>query len=120
MPNQFLEDVPEVKTDFSAEGGYTKFIVATVTDSNGNEKIVIRCTGKYESHINILQELQAEVGPVGLSASCIGGGWYILNEERKTLLLYGDSGQFNRELDRERTVLMIQGALPEFIVTGRR
>lgn len=111
-----LTDVPEVVVDPS--GGY-KFIVAKLTDSNGKEKLVVRAMEEHcDYHDDILNWLKREVSSSGLKTFCIGGGRIEVSPDEKIIRIWGESGAFGKEPNREETVRMLQAAFPEFQVTA--
>lgn len=105
-----LADVPEVVVDPS--GGY-KFIVAKLTDNNGEEKLVVRANKDCNYHNHILEMLCREVQQNGLKTYCIGGGQIQVNPEAKTIFIWDDSSAFGKEPDRQETVRMLQKEFPE-------
>lgn len=104
----------EVVIDSS--GGY-KFIVATATDRNGKTQTIVRANEKCNKHRGILTLLEKEAAPLGLTVRCIGGGNISVKPEAKTIQIWGSSGDFGREPNRQQTVSMLRVAFPEFRVS---
>ena len=109
-----LTDVSEVVIDLY-EGN--KFIVAMLIDTNGEERLVVRANARCVNHSHIHDLLLEEVRPNGLRAALLGGGSIQVNHKAKTIRIWGKSGDFGQEPDRQQTVAMLQKAFPDFQVT---
>ena len=109
-----ITSIPEV--EFVSENTF-KFIVAEVSDSTGMTKLILRADQDLPRHNNILERLRAQA-EIGLSFYCLGGGFIRFNKEEKTIQVFGESLDFKREPDRNRTVRMLQATYPDFQVTG--
>lgn len=109
-----LADILKVRIDPNYGN---KFIVAKVTDGNGEERLVVRADMSCKYHKDILEKLQQEVRLVGLFAHCIGGGQIYVNQEQKTILIWGRTSDFGMEPNRKETAIMLQAAFPGFTIT---
>ena len=112
LPEELLKNVLDVVIDTPNSG---KFIVAEVR-INDTKKLVVRALKNCKYHFDIETKLRAEVRSLGMMAWCIGGGKYRIDNDRKTLLIWSESGEFGREPDRNKTVEMLQRAFPEFTI----
>lgn len=108
-----IANVKDVVID--AKDGY-KFIVAELSDGSGSKKLVVRADQERDYHDDILKALKREVEPCGLRARCIGGGRIAVNPTAKTICIWGDSGAFGEEPDREQTLRMLQAAFLDYEV----
>jgi len=113
----YLDALQEVAID--PRDGY-KFIVAIVSDGNGNARKVVRANQDCVLHHEIYALLRQEVKSLDPNArcSCIGGGRIEIDLDVRTIKLWADSGEFGKEPDRQETVRILSGAFPEFQVTG--
>lgn len=109
-----INNLPEVKVD--PRGGF-KYIVAVVSDQNGNQKTVIRADETCEAHAYIMGDLVEEVGPE-IDIECIGGGRIRVDPDRRTIEIWKFSEAYGQEPDRQQTVAMLQNAFPGFKVTA--
>lgn len=105
-----LKNIPQVKID--PRGGY-KYIVVKVSDEKGRKKLLVRADKRCFMHINILEMVHREIG---LSACCIGGGRIAIDPDAKTIRVWGCSGDFDREPDRQLTVKILQDSFPDWTI----
>lgn len=105
--------------------GDMKFIVATINGCDDyRNKLFIRASKLYQDHRSNLFALNYEMENMrrfanrAARAVCIGGGRITINPKKKTILIYGESGDFGKEPDRQQTVKMLQAAYPKFKVVA--
>lgn len=109
-----LNEVKPVLID--PEGGY-KFIIVEVIDLVGERKRVVRASESPRYHAEILRDMKLYELKDGLTAICVGGGRIVVAPVAKIIEIWGRSGDFGKEPDRNETVRMLQEAFPDFTVT---
>ncbi len=76
----------------------------------------------YKAHISLVSALNIEIihytkGLGEYPLRCIGGGFFRVDVPRKKIRIYGHSGRYQKEPDREtRTVRMLQELFLEFTI----
>lgn len=85
--------------------------------SSGEKKQVVRAGEGYKYHADILILMKRYELKDGLTAKCVGGGRIVVAPVAKIIEIWGRSGDFGKEPDRNETVRMLQAAFPYFTVT---
>ncbi len=76
---------------------------------------MVRANERCSMHRDILKTVRIEIS---LPARCIGGGRIQIDPDKKTIRIWGYSGDFGEEPDRQQTGKMLQEAFPDWTVTA--
>eukprot|EP00245_Coleochaete_scutata_P002350 TRINITY_DN1307_c0_g13_i1.p2 TRINITY_DN1307_c0_g13~~TRINITY_DN1307_c0_g13_i1.p2 ORF type:complete len:133 (-),score=28.37 TRINITY_DN1307_c0_g13_i1:559-957(-) len=101
--------VPVVRIDT----GVFKYVLMTVYDGKGNEKVVVRGSRSCEYHMDVFEACKAEVEPLGLQVREMGGGRIRHSEEDKAILVYGYSQAFG-QADHQISVSLLRECFPTY------
>ena len=103
-----LADLPVIKIETVTDG---KYLVAEVVDGSNNSKIVMRAADYGVNHSKIAEALKTEIGELKI-ARYLGGGKIWMPRDEGSIYLFDASGNFGMDQDRQRTIAIIQEALP--------
>lgn len=106
-----LADVQEVVIDPC--GGF-KYIAVKLVDGSGFEKLVVRANEECINHMDILSLLWEEINPSDSRPCWVGGGQIWVSPKEKIIHIWGRSGDFGQEPDRQQTVSLLQKTFPDF------
>jgi hypothetical protein len=100
-----LEEIPTVSID--PEGRF-KYILARITDNQGNQKLVVRGRRDAKEHAALVKELKKNIGDMNLEI--LGGGWIAFIENDKCILIL--MGSSFGTADHEKTAQLLREAFP--------
>ncbi|HEY9585464.1 MAG TPA: hypothetical protein VJJ02_02640 [Candidatus Paceibacterota bacterium] len=92
--------------------GY-KFVVLKA--DNGETVVFADDDPVYGLHVWLIR---AWIRQSGVGVRCLGGGFIAIDRQIKTITIWGSSGDFGCEPDRQQTARMIRTAFPDFSVTS--
>ncbi len=102
--------------DQTARSSRYRFVIVAVQHPSEGELIFLRVglCETYEEHISLVEALNREIihytrGVLQCRMRCLGGGFLRIDSPRHEITVYGSSGRYQKELEREtRTAPMLQ------------
>ncbi|XP_053203086.1 14 kDa phosphohistidine phosphatase-like isoform X2 [Panonychus citri] len=105
-----MDSIKEVDID---ERGKFKYILITVKDDSGGEKLIVRGYRDCGYHADILERVQSQL--VKFNCDSPGGGRISHDPNEKKLLVYGYSMGFGRA-DHQKTVEILKKSYPDYTI----
>ena len=111
---QALDTVDDVELD--AEGKF-KYTLMRATDAAGASKLIVRGSGRFAYHMNIFEDAQGRLAPLGVLLEPLGGGW--VEKSKDLIYLTGISYAYG-EADHSVSAEVIRRAYPlvDILVDG--
>ena len=94
------------------ESELQKYVVANVESEDGRNKKVVR--SRNVNHHNQIFDSLTTVAPG--KVTCLGGGALFYSANPKVIRVYGTSGEYGQDPDRNVTIALIASAYPDFKV----
>ncbi len=115
MSDRSLNEFPLLSL-FSPNDG--KFIVVILSDNKGAQKTVVCGGDKNDQHYNLFEKFKEIVHEYNFSATCIGGGKYLIVPDEREVFIWSESFHFGKEPDRSVTLAIFRETCPGFKVSS--